>query len=203
MMEADSAAEATSWGPKGGSAVAGGPTATATATATGLAPSPSAAGGAGMRCSSALSERTNTTSSTDSFSGADVSEFLADIQMELLEQYGAVGKVSQHQLVRTLTAMGLEGGDMLMHGLWSDVGQSADQPLAMHDILTYIAQNLTPRVRTPADGSGAVAPGSAGGSAPESASHTPKFSKTQKGAPSVHASPVASWWGISCSADAL
>ena len=143
-------------------------------------PSPSVA----LRCGSALSERTNTTSSTDSLCGSDVSEFLADIQTEMLDQYGAVGTVSQIQLIRTLTAMGLDSSESLVHALWRDAAQVPDQPLATHEILSNISTHLAPRGRTPAaDGTNSVG----------SAAHTPKFSKSRP--TSVQNSSACTWWG--------
>eukprot|EP00754_Rhynchopus_humris_P039182 Rhum_TRINITY_DN21911_c0_g1::Rhum_TRINITY_DN21911_c0_g1_i1::g.174948::m.174948 len=170
------------------------PAAAATAAAATAAP--------GGRCGSAASE--GTTSSTDSFNSTEVAEFLAEIHTELFDHHGAAGKVSQSQLSRALSTMGLESNEQLMQNLWNDAGHPADHSLGAHDLLAHIGQHLVPPSR--GSGSASPKPASPGGL---------RFSKSPKRSPvhgagvggsgggsgcaeaaaPIQQSPACSWWG--------
>ena len=119
-------------------------------------------------------DRPSTTSSCDSLAACEMNEFVSDIKVELVEKFGAAGRITTTELSCALTIMGLESNENLVNSIWKETSQPDTARLPIQDILLHIDKCL--RAATPSDCS------------------TPSTSQSRRSKKSE--APSILWWGI-------
>ncbi|KAJ9444636.1 hypothetical protein DIPPA_09255 [Diplonema papillatum] len=141
-----------------------------------------------LKSAGGASERPSSTASTESFTLADMNEFVADVQFELVDRFGAAGRVSQVQLLSAFSNMGLDTTEPLVSSLWADASTPTDHLLSIHEVLQRVEQRLQ-----------LVTPPTSGHDTPKS--HQSKRSKCLT--PQSNAASQQLWWGYQPLADTL
>eukprot|EP01060_Flectonema_neradi_P001629 TRINITY_DN10993_c0_g1_i1.p1 TRINITY_DN10993_c0_g1~~TRINITY_DN10993_c0_g1_i1.p1 ORF type:complete len:139 (+),score=23.31 TRINITY_DN10993_c0_g1_i1:80-496(+) len=119
-------------------------------------------------------DRPSTTSSSDSLAAGEMNEFVADIKVELVERFGAAGRITTTELSSALAVMGLEANENLVTTIWKETGKPDTERLPIQDVLVHIDKCL--RATTPSDCS------------------TPSTSQSRRSKKSE--APSILWWGF-------